>query len=78
VDLAVGVAGGKQAALLGLAALVQPLGGNHEQLADAVERVVAATPMAEGVLLDAPAGAVHDPVPGGHDVERIGHSGGIG
>ncbi len=78
MHLAVGVAGGEQAPELGGAVVVEALGGHGEELAAAVERVVASSAVAEGVLLHPPPRLVDAAGSDGHDVERVGDGGGVG
>jgi len=59
------------------AAFVEPLGSREKQLSDAIEGVVLPSPVAEELVLHAPAHGVEAPVGDSHDMEGIGHSHGM-
>lgn len=49
----------------------------EEQLADPIQRVGLAAPMAEGLVLDPAPDLIDAPVPDPNDMERIGDAGGV-
>lgn len=60
-----------------MAALVEPLSAGQEQLADPIERVGLAPPMAERVVLHPAADLVDAAVGDANDVKRIGYTAGV-
>jgi hypothetical protein len=60
-----------------VAAFVEPFGAREHDLADPVERVVAAVTVAQGLVLDPAPHRVEAPVADTHDVERIRDAGGV-
>ena len=59
------------------AALVEAFVTGEEQLADPIQRVGLAAPMAEGLVLDPAPDLIDAPVPDPNDMERIGDAGGV-
>lgn len=77
-DLAAGVAAFEESGELGAAVVVEAFAGLGEQSSRSVERVVLVAAVAEGLMLDSAADLVEAGVGQLHQVERIGHLGGVG
>ena len=74
--LVVGVADAQTEQHPVVAPVVEALGAG-EQLADPIQRVGLAAPVAEGLVLDPPAHLVHAAVPDPHHMKGVGHPGGM-
>ena len=59
------------------ALVVEALGAGQQQLADAIERIDLAAPVAERLVLDPATDLVQAPVADPHDMERVGDAGGV-
>src|SRR5947209_10789549 len=60
-----------------MASFVEPFDAGQQQLADPIERVAFMAAVAERLVLHPPADLVDAPVGDPHDMERIGHTGGV-
>lgn len=76
--LASGVANAQQAHQAFAAIIAEAFAGHHQPASDPVERIVLASPMADGLVLHSASALVERSVGQPHDVERIGDLDGMG